>query len=157
MRCAALLLQAVLEEASTSGRSALLLDVRPSLQFSLLQLPGAVNIPLEQLPARMDEVMQLYSQRASGGSVHSEGSALESGRSAAGAGELSNSGSASPRAHSSAHDDPSLVPVVVICRRGNASQVAVQSLRQCGLVHAVDVVGGMTRWAAELDPDMPVL
>ena len=157
MRCAALLLQAVLDEASTSGRSALLLDVRPSLQFSLLQLPGAVNVPLEQLPGRMEEVMQLYSQRASGGGVHGERGALENGRSAAAAGELSNGGGASPKAHSSANDDQSPVPVVVICRRGNASQVAVQSLRQSGLMHAVDVVGGMTRWAAELDPDMPVL
>lgn len=47
-------------------------------------------------------------------------------------------------------------PVYVVCRRGNDSQRAVAALRAAGVaVHAVDVVGGMEGWAAQVDPGFP--
>jgi adenylyltransferase/sulfurtransferase len=46
-------------------------------------------------------------------------------------------------------------PLYVVCRRGNDSQRAVAALRAAGVVHAVDVVGGMEAWAAEVDPGFP--
>lgn len=46
-------------------------------------------------------------------------------------------------------------PLYVVCRRGNDSQRAVARLRQLGIKHAVDVVGGMEAWAREVDPSFP--
>lgn len=46
-------------------------------------------------------------------------------------------------------------PLYVVCRRGNDSQRAVARLRQLGISHAVDVVGGMEAWAREVDPSFP--
>lgn len=46
-------------------------------------------------------------------------------------------------------------PLYVVCRRGNDSQRAVARLRQLGIVHAVDMVGGMEAWAREVDPSFP--
>jgi adenylyltransferase/sulfurtransferase len=48
-------------------------------------------------------------------------------------------------------------PVVVMCRRGNHSQLAVQRLREAGVAHAVDVVGGYEAWAQTVDTAMPLL
>jgi len=46
-------------------------------------------------------------------------------------------------------------PLYVVCRRGNDSQRAVARLRDLGIAHAVDVVGGMEGWAREVDPGFP--
>ncbi|KND00824.1 uncharacterized protein SPPG_03929 [Spizellomyces punctatus DAOM BR117] len=47
------------------------------------------------------------------------------------------------------------LPIYVVCRRGNDSQVAVQLLRQHGFLQAKDIAGGLERWASEIDPDFP--
>jgi adenylyltransferase/sulfurtransferase len=44
----------------------------------------------------------------------------------------------------------------VVCRRGNDSQRAVARLRDLGLDHAVDMVGGMEAWGKEVDPTFPI-
>jgi len=44
----------------------------------------------------------------------------------------------------------------VVCRRGNDSQRAVARLRELGLDHAVDMVGGIEAWGKEIDPTFPV-
>jgi adenylyltransferase/sulfurtransferase len=41
------------------ARGAPLLDVRDSVQFAICSLPGAVNIPLKELPSRLAEVEAL--------------------------------------------------------------------------------------------------
>lgn len=46
--------------------------------------------------------------------------------------------------------------VLVICRRGNDSQVAVQRLWKAGVSWAVDIVGGLHSWANKIDPKMPI-
>ncbi len=49
-------------------------------------------------------------------------------------------------------------PLLVICRRGNASQKAVMQLRDSGIRLAIDVVGGLTQWSKDLDPEgIPIL
>ncbi|EFN55933.1 hypothetical protein CHLNCDRAFT_22673 [Chlorella variabilis] len=50
---------------------------------------------------------------------------------------------------------PAHPPLYVVCRRGNDSQRAVARLRELGMAHAVDVVGGMEAWAHEVDPGFP--
>lgn len=96
-----------------------LLDVRPELQFNLMHLPGAVSVPLEKLPQRMDSIRGLVEEVAGPGG-----------------------------------QPPSLL---VYCRRGIASQKAVQQLHEAGLTYARDIRGGITRWATEVDACMPAL
>ncbi|XP_071833769.1 adenylyltransferase and sulfurtransferase MOCS3-like isoform X2 [Apostichopus japonicus] len=51
------------------------------------------------------------------------------------------------------------IPVIVICRRGNDSQLAVQSLVNKVSTDLVpsfkDVIGGLTAWAHQVDPNFP--
>ena len=42
--------------------------------------------------------------------------------------------------------------VVVVCRRGNDSQLAVAKLRKLGIRQVVDVAGGLEAWHREADP-----
>eukprot|EP00891_Asterochloris_glomerata_P009431 jgi/Astpho2/9431/e_gw1.00145.64.1_t len=45
--------------------------------------------------------------------------------------------------------------IVVLCRRGNDSQLVVQSLREHGLHTAVDLTGGLAAWAQHAGTDFP--
>mmetsp|Transcript_21339 Transcript_21339/g.46623 ORF Transcript_21339/g.46623 Transcript_21339/m.46623 type:complete len:498 (+) Transcript_21339:37-1530(+) len=137
-RMSPLAAQAALDDARASGRPFVLLDVRPELQYKLMHLPEAWNIPVELLEQRMEEV------RARCGAVNQE----------QGSGQQDGQGS---EVSAPASTGRAQVPVFVYCRRGNASQLAVQQLRQAGITQAVDVVGGMTAWAHAVDPTMPVL
>ncbi|AQL01755.1 Adenylyltransferase and sulfurtransferase MOCS3 1 Molybdopterin-synthase adenylyltransferase Molybdopterin-synthase sulfurtransferase [Zea mays] len=46
--------------------------------------------------------------------------------------------------------------LVVLCRRGNDSQRAVQLLREKGFASAKDIIGGLQAWGRDVDPDFPV-
>ena len=56
-------------------------------------------------------------------------------------------------AHASALNEQA--SVVVLCRRGNDSQLVVQSLREHGLQAAVDLTGGLAAWAQHAGTDFP--
>ena len=47
--------------------------------------------------------------------------------------------------------------VVVLCRRGNKSQVAADVLRKRGVHGVFDLTGGLHAWADTIDPKMPKL
>jgi sulfur-carrier protein adenylyltransferase/sulfurtransferase len=47
--------------------------------------------------------------------------------------------------------------VLVVCRRGNDSQVAASALIQAGLQNVCDLEGGLHSWALEIDSDMPIV
>ncbi|XP_062077603.1 adenylyltransferase and sulfurtransferase MOCS3 [Humulus lupulus] len=44
----------------------------------------------------------------------------------------------------------------VMCRRGNDSQRAVQSLHKLGFTSAKDIIGGLEGWAKDVDPNLPM-
>ncbi|KAJ1550694.1 hypothetical protein HK405_016097 [Cladochytrium tenue] len=52
-------------------------------------------------------------------------------------------------------DDP--LPVYVVCRQGNDSQLAVRLLRAGGLATARDVRGGLRAWSDRIDGEFPRL
>lgn len=140
--------QVALDDADARCVPAVVLDVRPTMQFHLMHLPGALNVPEEELSERLGEVVSLCGRGADSNTDmrgKSGGACTSTGPDAA-------SASASEAAAGGG-----VVPLLVICRRGNASQLAVQTLRAAGLSHAVDIIGGMQRWAADVDPSMPVL
>eukprot|EP00192_Tetraselmis_astigmatica_P003976 CAMPEP_0117658236 /NCGR_PEP_ID=MMETSP0804-20121206/5758_1 /TAXON_ID=1074897 /ORGANISM="Tetraselmis astigmatica, Strain CCMP880" /LENGTH=465 /DNA_ID=CAMNT_0005464747 /DNA_START=57 /DNA_END=1454 /DNA_ORIENTATION=- len=103
-----------------------LLDIRPPHEYSIASLPGSVNIPLKELQSRMDEVRH---SAASGTAV---------------TGGVANGSLVGPRR------------VVVYCRRGNDSQIAVEQLEAAGITGAVDVVGGLEGWHSTVDCAFPV-
>ena len=50
------------------------------------------------------------------------------------------------------------IPVVFVCRRGNDSQIAVNTLKEKLKDEAVtltDITGGLTSWSKKIDPDFP--
>ena len=55
------------------------------------------------------------------------------------------------------HNLASASTVLVVCRRGNASQRAVEHLRSVGINQAKDIIGGLSRWAIDLDGGFPIL
>lgn len=46
--------------------------------------------------------------------------------------------------------------VIVVCRRGNDSQLAVRHLAEKLSVKSKDIVGGLHAWTREIDPDFPI-
>nr|AAL90043.1 AT10573p [Drosophila melanogaster] len=93
----------------------LLIDVRPTAEFEICQLPEAVNVPLVEI---LDDS---YLKRL--------GKQLE---------------------------DKEL-PIVLVCRRGNDSQIAVQHLRNRFPTHFVrDLIGGLHAWTNSVDPSFPI-
>jgi adenylyltransferase/sulfurtransferase len=124
------------EEGSpaAAGAGLVLLDVRPLEQFAVMALPGAVNVPFLKLEQQLADVLQLCGAEQQ--QEEQQPSPSSSGLQQAG-------GSGAKQ-------------VVVMCRRGNHSQLAVRRLRELG-VAAVDVGGGYEAWAAEVDASMPVL
>ena len=50
---------------------------------------------------------------------------------------------------------PKDAEIVVYCRTGGRSDQAVQFLRQKGYSKAVNLTGGINRWAEVIDPSLP--
>ena len=103
--------QTELDSLRASGCPYVLLDVRPPLQYALMSLPGAINIPTEQLNSRLGEVHAAL-----------EAAAATAATAAATAGSDQGAGAA---------------PLFVVCRRGNQSQVCARFclLPACQLAH----------------------
>ncbi|ORZ33051.1 hypothetical protein BCR44DRAFT_54365 [Catenaria anguillulae PL171] len=47
-------------------------------------------------------------------------------------------------------------PLLVLCRRGNHSQLAVRDLKQQHGIECVDVIGGLEEWHWKVDPTFPL-
>lgn len=48
------------------------------------------------------------------------------------------------------------VPVIVVCRRGNDSQLAVRHLQSRISTHPKDLIGGLHAWTKQVDPNFPM-
>ncbi|GBF89175.1 adenylyltransferase and sulfurtransferase [Raphidocelis subcapitata] len=155
---------------SGGAAGCVLIDVRPTAQFGVMSLPGAVNLPFDS-PERFRErhvasVLALASCGAgcaalAAGAAARDGGASGYGGAASATGSSGAAGAAPRGAAARAAAEQAAAeqqrPVYVVCRRGNHSQLAVQELRAAGLREVFDLAGGMEAWAAEVDPAMPVL
>lgn len=45
---------------------------------------------------------------------------------------------------------------IVVCRRGNDSQLAVEKLRSSGIIQSYDIIGGLLQIAKTVEKDMPI-
>lgn len=135
-----------------SSRPAVVVDVRPAEQFRICHLPGAVHAPYAKLDSHLDAIRHALEAAAAavGAAAPSEGGA-EAAAPAAEQGQAQGSAGLQPLPTTPRQP----VDLYVVCRRGNDSQRAVARLRQLGITHGVDVVGGMEAWATEVDPSFP--
>ena len=53
------------------------------------------------------------------------------------------------------HRIPRRAKVILVCRSGGRSAVAVKKLQDLGFTNLVSLRGGLNRWRAEIDPDLP--
>ena len=82
-------------------------------------------MPLKQLKGSFNEVREL--QKRGGGSSLTDGAAGAS---------------------------ISLLPVFVMCRRGNSSAKATRLLAEAGFDEVKNIDGGLTQWVKSVDPDL---
>jgi adenylyltransferase/sulfurtransferase len=129
-------------------QSPVLLDVRPPEQFAIMRLPGAVSMPYLQFDKHLPAALQLCGVQPQTGQEAGQTQPLAAAAGGAAAGP--GTAVASSNADGSRR-------VVVMCRRGNHSQLAVQRLREAGVLAAVDVVGGYEAWAQQVDTRLPLL
>jgi rhodanese-related sulfurtransferase len=94
-----------LNEAIAAGRSPVLIDVREPEELEISALPGALNIPMNQISSRMGE--------------------FERG-----------------------------AEMVIICRTGARSGQVTNYLRSIGFTDVKNLIGGMNRWADDVDPSV---
>ncbi|PVU97740.1 hypothetical protein BB561_000355 [Smittium simulii] len=116
------------KQVRSSNSNHLLLDVRDTAQFVLCSLKNSIHIPYPHL-------LNLLSSEKS----------------------LDHSSSDFYPAFNhliSQISDPEL-PVYIICRRGNLSQLAVSSLRHHGYNNCYQIDGGLTSWQNDVDPSFP--
>jgi rhodanese-related sulfurtransferase len=140
------------QNQSSSSPSFLLLDVRSEIEVEMCRLPGAINIPIHHFTDSSN------SNGAAGDNCSSENPLRNT-----------DTGSEDPFQTSETPFQNSKNPlqnmldkhsgrdVIVICRRGNDSQLAVAHLRRQYPQLAVrDVIGGLHAWTRHIDPDFPV-
>ncbi|KAJ3095775.1 Molybdenum cofactor synthesis protein 3 [Phlyctochytrium bullatum] len=119
---------AFLQSLRDSPSPHLLLDVRDRNQFAIASIPGSVNIPWKELPRRLGEVLDIV--KPGEDRDGKDGAKDDTG-------------------------EKQTMPVYVVCRLGNDSQLAVQLLKAGGIKESWDLAGGLYQWSDEVDPSFP--
>ncbi|KAL4451956.1 hypothetical protein ABPG75_007618 [Micractinium tetrahymenae] len=140
---------AELQRRLASQPTAVLLDVRPAEQFNICHLPGAVHTPFKHFDRYVEAIQERLAAAAAGAAAAGQAAAPP-------AAEQQQQQDQQDQQNGSADGLQPQPPLYVVCRRGNDSQRAVARLRQLGISHAVDVVGGVEAWAREVDPSFPL-
>ncbi|KAG5982706.1 hypothetical protein E4U55_001496 [Claviceps digitariae] len=109
-----------------------LIDVRDAEHFSLASLPGSINVPIRRIMSH---------RRSSSSSSSSSNQSWPEGFPA---------------------DLPPDVPVYLVCREGNDSQIAATKLKELGLHRGGDrfvgdIAGGLRAWKRSVDGSLPFL
>jgi len=122
-----------LEEIRSREASYTLVDVRDEAQYSICSLGNSINIPMAVIQAASAKVSTQTSKHEPKG----QQTWLSSMRAL-----------------------PKEDRILVICRFGNDSQLAVQALTELGLANGGrtwigDIIGGFKAWKDEVDPQWP--
>ncbi|KAK8181306.1 molybdopterin biosynthesis protein moeB [Phyllosticta citribraziliensis] len=133
------------QAANSESNGHVLVDVRDKIQFELAHLDGSINIPFSDI-----ERLNVQAPSAANTPVTPESSA------------------STPSAQEETQPDwvkqlqqtPSDQPIIVTCRLGNDSQIAVKKMKALGLDKGgsraiVDIRGGFKAWRKDVDPDFP--
>lgn len=136
-----------LKQRLASEEGCVLLDVRPAEQYNICHLPDALHTPYKHFDRHIDAIKQ----RLAAGCGTAAADGPTAGQQQAETGTVPGENGSTQQEH----EHEQLPPLYVVCRRGNDSQRAVARLRELGISHAVDVMGGMEAWALEVDPSFP--
>lgn len=127
------------QDARSNGSSAplILVDTRDKVQFDLCNLKDSVNIPYSEIAAADATNMQEAAANQEQNDEPREDEWLHRVRAT-----------------------PPDVPVYVVCRLGNDSQLAVQKFKELGLDaggkrQIRDIRGGLKAWRDKVDPGFP--
>jgi rhodanese-related sulfurtransferase len=160
------------QQASASPPpSFLLLDVRSEIETEMCRLPGAINIPIQHFTntnnngAAGDNPFQNRTTplQNSDHPLQTSENPLQNSENPLQTSENPHQSSENPLQNSEnplqtildKHNNGS--EVIVICRRGNDSQLAVAHLRRTyPHVTARDVIGGLHAWTRQIDLDFPI-
>eukprot|EP00899_Mesostigma_viride_P010773 jgi/Mesvir1/19698/Mv09963-RA.1 len=160
----------------------MILDVRPAHEFAIASLAQSWNVPFASFQTQrgVADVMARLCGKQGGEDAETTAAAdgdinnnpqgtTTAGREASGAaGELGGAGSPPPPgppslllaegAEGAGAGEQPAAHVVVVCRRGNDSQIVADMLNRAGKgrVAAVDLAGGLQAWGREVDPRFPV-
>ncbi|EKG13931.1 Rhodanese-like protein [Macrophomina phaseolina MS6] len=137
-----------------SGTQHVLVDVREKVQFDLAHLEGSINIPFSDIvatpvPAAATPASASTPATPATGSTGSPSSPRQAG-----------AGEEQPSWLAQIQQLPAEQPIVVTCRLGNDSQLAVKKMKALGLDEGgrrkiVDVRGGLKAWRETVDADFP--
>ncbi|KAF2268248.1 hypothetical protein CC78DRAFT_576252 [Lojkania enalia] len=116
-----------------SKESHILVDVREKVQYDLCSLEGSINIPFSMVSHTSSHPYNEGNGRQQGAEEQTWVSSLR------------------------AYPDK---PIVVICRRGNDSQITVRKMKELGLDNGGqrwigDIKGGLKAWGQTVDRDFP--
>lgn len=110
-----------------NSERAVLLDVRPAIQFDICHLPLAINLPLKQIQDMSKEALNQFLSSHTHTNNNTDTDA-DNGSSA----------------------------VYVMCRRGIDSLAATSLIAQHTDLTVINVEGGLTAWARDVDPNCPI-
>lgn len=153
-----------LQKRLASQPGAVLLDVRPAEQYNICHLP--VHTPYKSFDRHLETIKERLAATITSPPPTAAGAAAAADTLAAAEqqqqlpGQQQAGQEGQQQEVQGGEEDGGLSaaqppPLYVVCRRGNDSQRSVARLRQLGISHAVDVVGGMEGWAREVDPGFP--
>ncbi|KAK8228966.1 hypothetical protein HDK90DRAFT_342935 [Phyllosticta capitalensis] len=133
------------QAANSKSNGHVLIDVRDKIQFELAHLDGSINIPISEI-----ERVNVSVPSAANTPATPESSA------------------SSPPSQEDTQPDwvkqmqqvPPEQPIIVTCRLGNDSQLAVKKMKALGLDKGgtrsiLDIRGGFKAWRKDVDPEFP--
>ncbi|KAK7612171.1 hypothetical protein JOL62DRAFT_618437, partial [Phyllosticta paracitricarpa] len=134
-----------LQAANSESNGHVLVDVRDKIQFELAHLDGSINIPFSDIERVNVQAISAAKTPVTPDSLASPPSAQEEPQ---------------PDWVKQLQQTPPEQPIIVTCRLGNDSQVAVKKMKALGLNKGgsrtiVDIRGGFKAWRQDVDPGFP--
>ncbi|KAK8162565.1 hypothetical protein IWX90DRAFT_246877 [Phyllosticta citrichinensis] len=133
------------QAANSESNGHVLVDVRDKIQFELAHLDGSINIPFSDIERLDVQAPSVANTPVTPDSSASTPSAQEETQ---------------PDWVKQLQQTPPDQPIIVTCRLGNDSQIAVKKMKALGLDVGgsraiVDIRGGFKAWREDVDPDFP--
>ncbi|KAL7273127.1 hypothetical protein RUND412_004036 [Rhizina undulata] len=137
-------------EVRERGREHLLVDVRDRVQFGICRLEGSCNIPYSEFQA-LNHPSPSPSSSSSSSSTSPSPSPLQESLIPESLKTLLNE----TKTKTKNQDKVEEIPIYVLCRLGNDSQLVARQLRNAGLRNVFDIRGGITNWARKSGGTFP--
>ena len=139
-------LQALTRRGENAAGGVVLVDVRPNREYSMLRLSPSINVPMDSIDRDVDKIRRAVGLSTSSG--YADPGCEKDEEEAAG-----ECGVTPDRTLQGDRQRPQLI---IVCRRGNDSQLAVRRLMEEHGIACRDLRGGLMAWKKCIDPSFPV-